>query len=207
MSTTTGNVGGNPPPNPPPGGGGADRPGASGTPQKGKRQRRSSSSIKPRGRPLQSAERTLILNIWYQLSTSARRSLWENLGGMLGETPAGATAVATASEPAVAVQPPTSPIPRLHAWERPILKDIPLFCEFGQLTNRERREDQRDIPRLISIAQGVIARGRRAGVADGDITYSIIQHIYDPEALKQLYSTLVEPVGDPHDGDKPMESS
>jgi hypothetical protein len=177
--------GGFPPaPPPPPGSGGGDRRrpgGGSGGRGSNKKQRR---AAKRRGRPLQSMERMQIMGIWYQLTTSARRSLWESLGEMLGESQVGGPigpAVPTATGPTEAAP------RRTRVWEREILRDVPLFSEYGNLTTRERREDTRAIPRLFSIAQGVVARGRAQHVTGGEITTAIIANLGNADHLQALY--------------------
>lgn len=182
MSAATAAGGAGAPPPPPPGGGGDKRKpggGKGGRPAKAKKSR----PAKNRGRPLQAMERMTILNIWYQLSTEARRSLWETLGGMLGETPALAPSGANAPNPGEIRNVPH----RVRVWERPILRDVPLFQEFGQMTARARREDEREIPRLISTALGVVARGQALHFTDGDITAAIIANLGDIVGLRGLF--------------------
>jgi hypothetical protein len=127
-------------------------------------------------------ERMQIMGIWYQLSTSARRSLWESLGEMLGETQAGGPDGPTVPEPASDATPR-----RTRVWERPIIRDIALFREFGHMTARERRDDNRGIPRLLSIAQGVVHRGRSAGYSDAEISAAIANTLHDAGRLQGLY--------------------
>jgi hypothetical protein len=172
---------GNPPPVPP-GGGEKRKPGGTGKGRKNSKKK--TRTAKRRGRPLQNMERLQIVGIWYQLSTSARRSLYDTRGEMLGETPVTASNEASVSGNTDESQRPR----RMRVWERDILKDVPLFAEFGQMTSTQRRQDPRDIPRLLSIAQGVIARGRVNGVGDDIITGSIVAKIQNPEELSTLYA-------------------
>jgi hypothetical protein len=196
----TGAAGAAPPP-PPPGGGrgnrntGSDgrRPGQGGS--RKKKQRR---AAKIRGRPLQNMERMQIMGIWYQLSAIARRSLWETLGEMLGETQAGGPDGPTVSEIGSATLVAEFPR-RTRVWERDIIRDVPLFREFGEFTARERRDDTRGIPRLLSIAQGVVHRGLAAQMTPADISAAIIASIEDSAALQSLF-------GGPPQGDEDSDS-
>jgi len=170
-----------PPPPPPPGGGGRGGGGRRPIAGRGsrKKQRR---TAKRRGRPLQNMERMQVMGIWYQLSASARRSLWESLGEMLGETQAGGP-----DGPAVLEHASEAPSRRTRVWERDVLRDVQLFAEFGRMTARERRDDQRGIPRLLSIAQGVVRRGREQQVAPADISAAISGAVPNADTLQALY--------------------
>jgi len=114
--------------------------------------------------------------------------------------PAGRTVgSASGNPPASALK-----VRKIRVWDRPILTDVPLFHAFGKLTAAERALDK-EVPRLLSIAQGVVARGRRAGVSDGDITAVIIQNLSDPHKLSGLFADersdedMVELSPDPDD--------
>jgi hypothetical protein len=131
-------------------------------------------------------ERMQIMGIWYQLSPTARRSLWESLGGMLGETPVVVSNETDASHNVDSAA-GTGTRTRVRVWERDILRDVPLFAEFGQLTARQRRDDVRNVPRLLSIAQGVVARGRQLDMTDPAIRDAINQNIGDAEAMQALF--------------------
>jgi hypothetical protein len=131
-------------------------------------------------------ERMQIMGIWYQLSPTARRSLWESLGEMLGETPA-VVASATDVSHNVSEGANLGTPARVRVWERKILRDVPLFAEFGQLTARQRREDVRNVPQLLSIAQGVVARGKSLNMTESAIRDAIIQYIGDAEGMRGLF--------------------
>lgn len=184
MSTAVSGAGGDPPPPPPPPGGGGDRrrP-ASGTRGRGSKVKKRRTA-KRRGRPLQAMERMQIMATWSQLSIPARRSLWESLGEMLGETPA--VGSNEPSAPDTGDDTRNQPV-RTRVWERRVLRDVPLFREFGQLTARERREDTRGIPQLLSIAQGVVRRGSDLQFSDSDIRDAIVAHLGNVEALRALF--------------------
>jgi hypothetical protein len=167
------------PPQPPPGGGEKRKPGSS---SGGRNSKKKVRAAKRRGRPLQNMERMQIMGIWYQLSGSARRSLYETLGEMLGETPAVASAEAGVSGNDESQRPR-----RMRVWEREVLRDVPLFAEFGHMTAPQRRSDSRDVPRLLSIAQGVVHRGRNCMEDDGIITGQIVANLQNPDAMSRLY--------------------
>lgn len=175
---------GAPPPPPPHGGqGGGDRRKSGSGKDSSRSKKKQRRSTKRRGRPLQAMERMQIMGIWSQISVTARRSLWETLGEMLGETP-----VSGSDEPAVSRQAEnTQPSRRERVWERAILRDVPLFQEFGNLTARQRREDTRNVPRLLSIAQGVVRRGRELHITDQEILTAIITALDDADTLRALY--------------------
>jgi hypothetical protein len=145
-------------------------------------------------------ERMQIMSVWYQLSVSARRSLWEALGEMLGETSAGGP-----DGPAVAQELPQVDTRRERVWEREILRDVQLFAEFGQLTSRQRRDDTRRVPQLLSIAQGVVARGQRQNQSHGSITDAITGALPDPAVLRALFEGA--PAGGNGNGDSSSSSS
>lgn len=196
MANASSNGGrGNPRQPPPPGGGGDKRkPGRGGGRESNKKRR--TAKHKRRGRPLQNMERMTIMGIWYQLSMNARRSLYETLGELLGETPA--VASEEASAPAAADN--AAPQRRTRVWEREILRDVPLFVEFGQLTMRQRRDDERGIPRLLNIAQGVVSRGREHHVTDREISTAIAEALPSADRLQSLY-------GGPRDRESDNSSS
>ena len=129
-------------------------------------------------------ERSTIMGIWYQLSANARRDLVTNLSEMLGETPALIQqAEATAD---AAGEGPTGRPPRVRPWARPLLKEISEFQAFGKKTSKERKGDKHT-PMLISIAMGVIKRGKDAGMTDEEILAAIRANLEDIDSLKGLY--------------------
>lgn len=137
------------------------------------------------GRPLQAMERNTIMGIWSQLNPNARRALWETLGGMLGETPALPPAGGTAVQNTVESARPT----RERVWDREILRDVPLFAEFGHMTAAQRRADSRNIQQLLSIATGVVKRGREQGVPAAEITRALVNtSAIGPDAMRVLYA-------------------
>jgi hypothetical protein len=149
-------------------------------------------------------ERMQIMGIWYQLSHTARRSLWESLGEMLGETPTAASSEAGVSRH-VDVNADVGTHTRVRVWERDVLRDVPLFAEFGQLTARQRREDVRNVPQLLSIAQGVVARGRALNMTDPVIRDAIIQFIGDPEGMRGLFGGPPEVEDNQDEGDEELQ--
>lgn len=182
MSSASAGRGAGAPPHPPGRGKRGPGPGRGEHSEKSKKAR----TAKSRGRPLQAMERMTIMNIWYQLSIDARRSLVDALGGMLGDQrPAVVPSGTNASNPDESQNASS----RHRVWERPILRDVPLFQDYGQLTTRERRDDNRNVPQRISIATGVVARGQAAGITDREITEAIVANIDDIAALKGLYVT------------------
>jgi hypothetical protein len=119
------------------------------------------------------------MGIWSQMSVVARRQLYDTLGGMLGETPAAEDSSGAPSDSKV----PST----LRPWERPILKDIPLFQEFGKLTKKQRGTDSRGIPQLISISQGVVSRGVKAKHTERAIAQAIEANLGNPDLLRSLF--------------------
>lgn len=196
-AATQGSGGPNGPPHPPPSGGGGNdrdrsgkRSGSSPGNSRGRKRRRSNRT----GRPLGQHERMFILNIWAMLSPDARRSLLEMLSGMLGETPAASSVEDSATVQQQVSEQPRGP--RQRAWAREVLRDVPLFSEFGQLTTAQRRTDTRGIPHLLSISMGVVARGRRQGVSDAEISQAIVDNLGNPDALRDLYIVEGPPAQD-----------
>jgi hypothetical protein len=143
-------------------------------------------------------ERGQLMGIWYQLSDQARVDLVTNLSSMLGVSPA------PEPPPVGALGRPATAGPKVKAWDRPILRDVPLFQQFGQMTKKERADDDKGISQLLSISMGVIKRGRDSGVADQDILAALLDALRDPERLKLLFqppASSDDDMHDPPDGD------
>lgn len=137
------------------------------------------------GRPLQAMERNTIMGIWSQLNPNARRALLETLGGMLGEIPDVPAAAGIAIQNIVEPNRPT----RERVWDREILRDVPIFAEFGQMTVAQRRVDSRNIQQLLSIATGAVKRGREQGIPVDEITRAIVDATaIGPDAMRALYA-------------------
>lgn len=112
---------------------------------------------------------------------------------------AGVPAVATTGVAAsAAVAPPTPPsgplttvagapvIRRTPVWLRDIIRDIPDVIAYGQMSRTERRKYQ-GISQKISVALGVVSRGRTLGIPDSQILEYINSYWNDLPALKALF--------------------
>jgi hypothetical protein len=190
----------------PPNDGSANPPGGPPEGERNRRRRRSDSRgqqlnrrqrARRTGRPLGNAERMYIFGVWSLLSPDARRSLYDNLGGMLGETPAAAPRDADAGAAQEQEEDRPANQPRIRVWQREVLRDIPLFARFGQLTAAQRGADDQGIPRLLSISTGVVARGRARGATDQEISTALIGTLPDVDRTHALYQ---EPINGDQDG-------
>lgn len=142
------------------------------------------------GRPLQWAERHLILQIWASLNRDARGDLLNQLHGMHGEIQPQAAAAPGAAAAGAVQQlggPPTPPPRRgQRIWERDVLRDVPQIQAFGQLSAEARRSDPRQAQSL-SLATGVVARGGRLRIEPGEISRFISENWNNPDALRLQY--------------------
>jgi hypothetical protein len=71
-------------------------------------------------------------------------------------------------------------------WERDVLKDIPEVQDFGKKSSKDRGLDA-TTSKTMSIATGVIKRGRSKGVSDEDILTFLTSNWSDAESLKKAY--------------------
>jgi hypothetical protein len=133
-------------------------------------------------------ERNTIFGIWSQLTLDARRSLHETLGEMLGASPAAVDSSTGVPQNHDSGRPQR----RIRVWERDIIRDVPIFAEFGQMTAAQRGSDQRGIPRLLSIATGVVSRGVRQGIGGPEITQALLDNLGDHAAMQALYPDIRE---------------
>jgi hypothetical protein len=184
MSSAGQGQGGDPPRRPGRGHGGR---GPYGSPPRKKRK-----AVQKNGRPLQPMERQMVMGVWYQLSVVARRDLVQRLTEMIGETP---SLVAQASNLAPDSNQGQQQAPRVKPWERDIIRDVPLFQEFGQMTTLQRKNDS-TIPSRMSIVMGVVKRGKTLGISDENILAQILANIDDAKALKQLFPAVAVDASD-----------
>jgi hypothetical protein len=184
MSSAGQGRGGIPPRGPGRGHGGR---GPNGSPPRKKRK-----AVQKNGRPLQPMERQMVMGVWYQLSVVARRDLVQRLTEMIGETP---SLVAQASNLEPDSNQGQQQAPRVKPWERDIIRDVPLFQEFGQMTTLQRKNDS-TIPSRMSIVMGVIKRGKTSGISDENILAQILANIDDADSLKQLFIAVTNEASD-----------
>lgn len=150
------------------------------------------------GRPISQSERMILLNIWYQISDTSRSELLSQLTLRGGNPPPAQRPGAIA--PALGEVQPAPLNRRQRVWEREIIRDIPRFSVFGQMTNAERAADSHT-SQLLSIVTGVIARGRNLGEPDEIIRNAIEANLDSVEALRSLFSAVPR-LGAPGDGDE-----
>lgn len=147
------------------------------------------------GRPISRIERMMVLDIWHQINDTSRSDLLQqftlregNLSPVedaLVADPGGIPPIPAEAE----LQQQHPPQRRIHVWERPIIRDIPIFQQYGQMTPAERAL-QSETSRLLSVVTGVIGRGAKRRLDDDTIRQAIESNLDDVEALKLLYKTL-----------------
>jgi len=122
-----------------------------------------------------------------RLDTRSRREIYNYVGSLLGETPSGpGDAGGNTSDPC----PSSTDVPKstrkTKVFERPIIKDLPGVAEFAGMTSSEKAQNS-DINRLMSIATGTIARGRRLGLTDTEIRTRIFDTDQSADVLRNLF--------------------
>lgn len=154
----------------------------------------------PQRRNLNRAERQQILEIWYHINRDSRFELLNTLAEMSGfllhESVEPRSQAVVPSQQSVREPPSASvntPPRRTRVWEREILRDVPRFRAFGDLTSSARGQDT-ETARLLSIATGVVSRGRDQGISDEIILRELLRTQNDSAEMHGLFPRREEPV-------------
>jgi hypothetical protein len=122
-----------------------------------------------------------------RLDTGSRRELYNYVGSLLGETPSGpGDTGGNTGNPSPSLTNVPRPTRKTKVFERPIIKDLPGVAEFAGMTSAEKAQHS-DINRLMSIATGTIARGRRLGLTDDEIRTRIFGTDQSADILRNLF--------------------
>jgi hypothetical protein len=138
-----------------------------------------------------------------RLDTRSRRELYNYIGSLLGETPSGpGNPSGNTGEPC----PSSTNAPQRSArkpkiFDRAIIKDLPGVAEFAAMNSTEKAQNS-GTNRLMSIASGTIARGRRLGLTEEEMRDRIFSTEPTSDILRDLFTEPIPSVeGDENQGD------